>query len=467
MTTDAEVKLRVPPQFLDGERAILGGVLIDNDALPRVLAAISPDDFYKEAHRLIFKAMTDLFDKAEPVDWVTLTSMLKSQGLLEKVGGTAYLAELVDAIPTAANIIHYANVVKEKALLRRVIGAATEICSACYESHDNIDQFLDQAEQLIFKIGESRIQPSFYHIQDLMKAGFKTLTTLYERKENITGVPSGFKDLDMLTAGFQPSDLVIVAGRPSMGKTSFALNNAVYAAVECGVPTAIFSLEMSKEQIALRMLCGKAKVDLKSLRTGFLNQERDWPRLTAAAGILSEAPIYVDDTPAISTLEVRAKARRLKKEKGLGLIVLDYLQLAKAPYRSDSREQEISEISRSLKALAKELNVPVIALSQLNRKVEDRPNKRPQLADLRESGAIEQDADVIIFIYRDEVYNRSEDNPKKGEAEIIVGKQRNGPIGLVRAHFNASCSSFFPLSPLDDREREAGEGDDSGLLANM
>lgn len=467
MATEAESRLRLPPQFLDGERAVLGGVLIDNDALPKVLAAIAPDDFYKEAHRLIFRAMVDLFEKAEPVDWVTLTAILKTQGLLEKVGGSGYLTELVDAIPTAANIIHYANVVKEKALLRRVIGTATEICAACYESHDNIDQFLDEAEQLIFRIGESRIQAGFHHMGDLMKAGFKTLTTLYERKENITGVPSGFKDLDMLTAGFQPSDLIIVAGRPSMGKTSLALNIAAHAAVESGVHTAIFSLEMSKEQIALRMLCGKAKVDLKSLRTGFLNQERDWPRLTAAAGILSDAPLYVDDTPAINTLEVRAKARRLKKEKGLGLIVLDYLQLAKAPSRSDSREQEISEISRSLKALAKELNVPVMALSQLNRKVEDRPNKRPQLADLRESGAIEQDADVIIFIYRDEVYNRSDDNPKKGEAEIIIGKQRNGPIGLVRAHFNASCSSFFPLSPMDEREGGADADDDSAMLANM
>jgi replicative DNA helicase len=295
-----------------------------------------------------------------------------------------------------------------------------------------------------------------------MKSGIKTVETLYLRKEHVTGVPSGFKDLDEMTAGFQPSDLTIIAGRPSMGKTSLALNVAMYAAMEASIPTAIFSLEMSKEQIALRILCSKARVNLKSLRTGYLSWDREWPRLAAAAGIISEAPLFVDDTPAITTLEIRAKARRLKKERDLGLIIVDYLQLMRGPSRSDSREQEISEISRSLKALAKELNVPVIALSQLNRKVEDRPNKRPQLADLRESGAIEQDADVILFIYRDEVYNKSEDNPKKGEAEIIVGKQRNGPIGLAKAHFNAAYSTFLPLAPMEEPPE-----DDSAVLTNL
>jgi replicative DNA helicase len=463
MPAEGNAQIKMPPQFLEGERAILGGLLIDNDALPKVMAVLSPDAFYKEAHRLIFKAMIDLFEKAEPVDWVTLTAELKKEGLFDTVGGAAYLTELVDAVPTAANIEHYTTVVKEKSLLRQVITAAAEISTACYQDHPNIDEFLDEAERIIFRIGESRIQPGFVHVHDLLKSGFKTLQTLYERKENITGVPSGFKDLDMLTAGFQPSDLIIIAGRPSMGKTSLALNAAMYAAIEARVPTAIFSLEMSKEQIALRMLCAKARVDLKSLRTGFLNRERDWPRLVAAAGLISDAPLYVDDTPAINTLELRAKARRLRKEKGLGMIVVDYLQLAKASSRGDSREQEISEISRSLKALAKELSLPVIALSQLNRKVEDRPNKRPQLADLRESGAIEQDADVIIFIYRDELYNKSAENPKKGEAEIIVGKQRNGPIGMIKAHFNAFCSTFLPYTPMD----EAGPQDDSAILSNI
>jgi len=313
----------------------------------------------------------------------------------------------------------------------------------------------------MFRIGKSRIKSGFIHIQDLMKTSFETIENLYERKENVTGVPSGFKDLDSLTAGFQPSDLIIVAGRPSMGKTSFALNIAMTAAIDEGITTAVFSLEMSKEQLGLRILCSKAKVNLRNLRTGYLT-EQDWGRLTLAVGGISDAPLYIDDTPAINSLEIRAKARRLKKEKNLGLVVVDYLQLMKSPSKVDSREKEISEISRSLKALAKEISVPVIALSQLNRKVEERPNKRPQLADLRESGAIEQDADVIIFIYRDEVYNKSEDNPKRGEAEIIVGKQRNGPIGMITTHFDSQYSTFRPYTARDDVQM-----DDSALLSNI
>ncbi len=446
--------IKLPPQFVEGEKAILGGILIDNDALPKVISVLSPDDFYKETHRNIYKRIMDLFSRNEPVDWITLTAALKEVGLLESVGGTAFLAELADAVPSAANIQHYTKVVKDKAILRSLISASTEISTRSYEDHPNIDEFLDEAEQIIFKVGESRIQSGFIAAQDLMKGAFETIHSLYERKENITGVPSGFKDLDNLTAGFQNSDLVIIAGRPSMGKTSFALNVAMNASIDSGVPTGIFSLEMSKEQIALRILCSKAKVNLKSLRTGFLTAE-DWSRLTIAVGNISDASLYVDDTPAISTLEIRAKARRLKKEKDLGLVIVDYLQLMKSGTRSDSREKEISEISRSLKALAKELNVPVIALSQLNRKVEDRPNKRPQLADLRESGAIEQDADVILFIYRDEVYNKSEDNPKKGEAELIIGKQRNGPIGMVTAVFDAQYSTFRPHTLRADLDSES------------
>jgi replicative DNA helicase len=453
---------RIPPNFLVGERAILGGVLIDNSALPKVIAALDPEDFYADAHRTIFGAMRTLFDRGEPVDWVTLNSVLLKEGLLEKAGGAAYLAELADSVPTAANILHYTTIVKEKAVLRRLIAASGEISTRCFEDHANVDEFLDEAEQLIFKVGESRIQPGFVHVQELMKSGIETVETLYDKKEYVTGVPSGFKDLDDLTAGFQPSDLIVIAGRPSMGKTSLALNIAMHAAIEQGVPTAIFSLEMGKEQIGLRILCAKAKVNLKSLRTGFLNMNYDWPRLTAAAGLIAEAPLYVDDTPSISSLEIRAKSRRLKKEKGLGLIIVDYLQLGRAATRTDSREQEISEISRSLKALAKELKLPVIALSQLNRKVEERTNRRPQLSDLRESGAIEQDADVIIFIYRDEVYNRSEDNPKKGEAEIIVGKQRNGPIGVANVHFSAPYSTFLPLSSMEEPPE-----DDSAVLSNI
>lgn len=462
MPNDSGNQLRLPPQFPEGERAILGGLLLDNDALSKVMGVLSPDDFYREAHRHLFRAMMDLFNRSEPVDWITLTAELKKAGLLETVGGPAFLAELADAVPSAANILHYTDKVKERSVLRQLIAAATEISTRCYEDHSSVDEFLDEAEQIIFKVGESRIQTGFVHVQDIMKDSFSTIESLYERKENVTGVPSGFQDLDKDTAGFQRSDLIIIAGRPSMGKTSFALNVAMNAAIDAGVPVAIFSLEMSKEQLGLRILCSKAKVNLKSLRTGYLS-DRDWASLTLAVGNISEAPLYIDDTPAINTLELRAKARRLKKERGLGMIIVDYLQLMRGATKSDSREKEISEISRTLKALAKELDVPVIALSQLNRKVEDRPNKRPQLADLRESGAIEQDADVIIFIYRDEVYNKSEDNPKKGEAEVIIGKQRNGPIGVAHVHFKAEYSSFYPLTQRDD---DSGV-EDEAILGNI
>ncbi|MBI4965232.1 MAG: replicative DNA helicase [Desulfomonile tiedjei] len=460
MPAETSGTTRLPPQFPEGERAILGGLLLDNDALPKVAALLSAEDFYREAHRHVFNAILDLFGKNEPVDWITLTATLKKSGLLEAVGGAAFLTELIDAVPSAANILHYTKVVKEKAVLRQLISAATEISTRCYEDQPEIDHFLDEAEQIVFRIGEARIQSGFVHVRPLMTESFKTIERLYDRKENITGVSSGFKDLDNLTAGFQPSDLIIIAGRPSMGKTSLALNIAMHAAIEAGTPTGVFSLEMSKEQIALRVLCARAGVNLKSLRTGFLTSE-DWGHLTLAVGNISDSPLFIDDSPAINTLEIRAKARRLKKEHDLGLIIVDYLQLMRGATKSDFREQEISEISRSLKALAKELEVPVIALSQLNRKVEERPNKRPQLADLRESGAIEQDADVIIFIYRDEVYNKSEDNPKKGEAEIIIGKQRNGPIGMVTAVFDARFSTFRPYT-----QREEAP-DDSAILSNL
>ncbi len=461
MPSEVTDHVKVPPQFVEGERAILGGLLLNNDALPKVVASLAADDFYRDAHRQIYAAMVELFNKNEPVDWITLTAALKKDGSLESVGGIPFLTELADAVPTAANIEHWTKVVKEKSLLRQVIGAATEIATLSYRDHPNIDEFLGDAEELIFRIGASRIRSSFVPIHELMKASFDTIERLFERKEAITGVPSGFRDLDQFTAGFQRSDLIIVAGRPAMGKTSLALNVAMNAAEE-GVPSAIFSLEMSKEQIALRLLCSKARVNLKNLRTGYLTQD-DWSKLTRAVGVISEAPLYIDDTPAINSLELRAKARRLKKEKDLGLVVVDYLQLMQGTGRSDApREQEISEISRSLKALAKELDLPVIALSQLNRKVEERTNKRPQLADLRESGAIEQDADVILFIYRDEVYNKSDDNPKKGQAEIIIGKQRNGPIGMVMASFDAHCSTFRPLTSRDD-----APPDESGILSNI
>jgi replicative DNA helicase len=440
---------RLPPQNLDAEQSILGGILLDNQALNSVLEVLEHRDFYSESHRKIFAAILDLSERNEPCDLITLSSILKDRKQIDQVGGMAYLASLVDSVPSAANVGHYAKIVKEKAILRRLIGTATEILTKSYNAGADVDEVLDEAEHAIFEISENKIRPAFYPIKNIIKDSFKTIEKLYERKELITGVPTGFEKIDDLTSGLQKSDLIIIAGRPSMGKTAFALNIAQHAATDAGIPVAVFSLEMSKEQLALRMLSTTAKVDSQRLRKGFLG-ETDWPKLTTAAGRLSEALIFIDDTPAITALEMKAKARRLKAESGLGLIILDYLQLMRGGAYRDSREQEISEISRSLKALAKELNVPVIALSQLNRKVEDRTNRRPHMADLRESGAIEQDADVIAFIYRDEVYNKSEDNPEKGLAEIIIGKQRNGPTGMVKLAFLEKYTCFENLAHSED-----------------
>jgi replicative DNA helicase len=440
---------RLPPQNLEAEISVLGGVLLDNEALNRVLEVIKEGDFYRESHRKIFSAVLDLYERSEPVDLITLSEALRKREVLEQVGGIEYLNSLVNSIPTAANITYYAKIVKEKAILRKLVNRATEIVSQVYGHSGNVDDFLDQAERSIFEISEDRVRPSFYPIKDIIKSSFKTIERLYEKRQLITGVPTGFAKLDELTSGLQPSDLIIVAGSPSMGKTAFALNITAHASIEAAVPSAIFSLEMAKEQLAIRMLCSEGKVDAHRLRGGFLS-ESDWPKLTRAAGSLSEAPIFIDDTPGITVLEMRAKTRRLKAEHNLGLVVVDYLQLMRGRAYSDTREQEISDISRSLKALAKELNLPVIALSQLNRRVEERGDRRPQLADLRESGAIEQDADVIIFLYRDEVYNKSEDNPNKGKAEIIIGKQRNGPTDKFELAFLDKFTCFENLTYLQE-----------------
>jgi replicative DNA helicase len=440
---------KLPPQNIEAEQSILGGILLDNHSLNNVLEILVPKDFYSEAHRKIFAATIELSDRNEPCDLITLTNILKNKNQLDAVGGMAYLASLVDSVPSAANVAHYAKIVKEKSILRGLIGTATEILRKSYDSGAEIDRVLDEAEHAIFEISENKIKPAFFLVKDIIKDSFKTIERLYEKKALITGVPTGFEKIDDLTSGLQKSDLIIIAGRPSMGKTAFALSIASHAAVEMGLPVAIFSLEMAKEQLAMRMLASEAKVDSQRLRRGLLG-ETDWPKLTIAAGRISDAPIFIDDTPAIMVLEMKAKARRLKAESGLELIILDYLQLMRSGSYRESREQEISEISRSLKALAKELNVPVIALSQLNRKVEDRTNRRPQMADLRESGAIEQDADLIAFIYRDEVYNKSEDNPEKGMAEIIIGKQRNGPVGMVKLAFLEKYTTFENLARQDD-----------------
>jgi replicative DNA helicase len=436
---------KLPPQHIEAEQSVLGGILIENYAINKVMEILKPDDFYRESHRKIYEALIVLSERDEPADSITLTNELKNNGHLDSVGGASYVATLIDLVPTAANIEYYAKIVKEKAILRKLIQTSTEIITQSYEDRGDVEGFLDEAERAIFDISENRVRPSFYPIRDVVKGSFKILERLYEKKELVTGIPSGFKDLDRMTAGFQPSDLIIVAGRPSMGKTAFCLNLAQYAAIEKKTPIAIFSLEMSKEQLVIRMLCSEAHVEGTKLRSGFLS-ESDWPRLTIAAGNLSDAPIYIDDTAALSVLELRAKARRLKTERGgLGMLIVDYLQLMKGRARVESRQQEISEISRSLKALAKELNIPVIAVSQLSRKTEERTGNKPQLSDLRESGAIEQDADLILFIYRDEVYNRSEENPNRGKAEIIIGKQRNGPIGKIELAFLDKFTTFKEL----------------------
>ncbi len=438
---------KLPPQSIEAEMSILGGILLENEAINRVLEILIPEDFYRETHRKIMRAMLELNEHREPCDLITLTAILKKRGELEEIGGGAYLATVVDFVPTAANISYYCKIVKEKAVARKLINAATEIITQGHDEQSDIDQLLDSAQKVIFDISENKIKPAFYPINAILKDTIKNLETLYEKKEHVTGVPTGYLDLDEKTAGFQRGDLIIIAGRPSMGKTAFALNIAQYAAIhaEPAQPVAIFSLEMSKEQLVTRLLCSEARVDAGRLRTGHLI-DTDWHKLTRGASSLHQAKIFIDDTPAITVLEMRAKARRMRAEHKIGMIVVDYLQLMRGSGNPESRQQEISEISRSLKALAKELDIPVVALSQLNRGLESRNDKRPMMSDLRESGAIEQDADVIMFVYREEVYDK-ENAELKGKAEIIIGKQRNGPIGIVELTFLGEYTRFENLSP--------------------
>jgi replicative DNA helicase len=440
MATIEDNLRKLPPQNLEAEESVLGGVLLDNTAIDRALESITADDFYREAHRKIMRAMIELNQRGEPVDLVTLSDVLTVRGELPDVGGAAYLAELADKVPTAANVAYYARIVRQKSVLRSLIQTATEIATRGYETGADVDQFLDEAEHKIFEISERKVRPQFFKIREIMVESMKAIEQLYERKELVTGVPTGFIDLDRMTAGLQPADLIVIAGRPSMGKTAFALNIAEYVALTAKVGVAIFSLEMSKEQLVLRMLCSEARVDQSKVRAGFA-AERDFPKIAMAASRLAESPIYIDDTPALSVLELRAKARRLKREREakLGVIIVDYLQLMRGHSDADNREQEISSISRSLKALAKELNVPVVALSQLNRQVETRAEKRPVMADLRESGAIEQDADVIAFLYRPIVYDK---NAEERAAEVVIAKQRNGPIGTVSLTFMSEYTRF-------------------------
>jgi len=444
------VASKVPPQNIEAEQAVLGSILLKSDVFGTVLETLKPQDFYKENHRLIYSAMIDLFDQNEPQDLLTVSNLLNNSNKMEQIGGAMYLASLTSLVPVTANIGSYAKIIREKAVLRKLIEVNTDIAARCYEEQNDIDILVDQAEQAIFDIAGSKGEKVFTHIKRIVPKAFEVVEQLYKRKELITGVPTGYTEIDKMTAGLQGSDLIIVAARPSMGKTSFAMNIAQHAALVEKTGVAVFSLEMSKEQLVMRLMSSVGHIDSQRIRTGKLRSE-DWPKLTRAVGMLSEAPIFIDDTPAISVLEMRAKVRRLASQYDIGLIIVDYLQLMRGR-STENRTQEISDISRSLKALAKEHNVPVIALSQLNRGLESRTDKRPMMADLRESGAIEQDADVICFIYRDEVYNKSEDNPERGIAEIIIGKQRNGPTGVSRLTFIKEYTMFENLSNYDQQD---------------
>jgi replicative DNA helicase len=440
---------KLPPQHIEAEKFVLGAILLDNEALAKALEILRPEDarvnFYRPAHAKIYEAVLELFERNEPIDLLTVSEVLRRRNHLEEIGGSTYLATLLQEVPTSANIRHYARLVREKAILRSMINVATEIIAESYEHTEDVEDLLDRAERMIFEISEQRVNAAFANLKELLKDSIRYTEQLYERHELITGLPTEFHDFDQLTAGLQPSDLIIVAARPGMGKTSFALNIARNVGIRSRQPrdaVAIFSLEMSKEQLALRMLCAEARIDSSRLRRGYLDKN-EWGRLVNGANDLSELPIFIDDSPGLTALDIRAKARRLQAEHGLSLIIVDYLQLLRGRGRVENRQQEISEISRSLKALAKELKVPVMALSQLSRAVEQRGDRMPQLADLRESGAIEQDADLIVFIYRDEVYNK--ETKDKGIAKIVVGKQRNGPTGEVDLAFLKEYARFETL----------------------
>ena len=440
----SDILERIPPQNLDAEMAVLGSMLIDDDAIPVAAEALTSHSFYKDSHRKIFEAILNIYNNNKPVDMITVSDELKRSGLLDQVGGAGALTDFVNCVPTAANISHYAGIVKEKSILRSLITNATQIVGLSYESDGNVDELLDRAESLIFEISENKKEAAFLPLKDIIKDSIDTIDKLYQNKSHVTGIPTGFIDFDNKTAGLQISDLVVIAGRPAMGKSSFALSIAEHAGVIEKIPMAFFSLEMSKEQLVQRMLCSHARVDAHKVRTGYIAPS-DWPKLTAAAGKLSEANIFIDDTAAISVMELRTKARRLKAQHNIQMVVLDYLQLMRgSSNREENRQQEISDISRSLKALARELNVVVVAISQLSRAVEMRTDHRPQLSDLRESGAIEQDADLVVLILREEYYNAKPENI--GVAEVIIAKQRNGPTGSINMSFIKEYTKFENLA---------------------
>ena len=438
---------RTLPHNLEAEKSVLGAILINNQAFNQAAEVIDSGDFFRDAHRRIFEKMVVLTDRNEPVDFVTLKDELTRSGELDEVGGPAYVSALTDGVPRSANVEFYARIVKEKSTLRRLIQSANEVLVRAYDAEEDADTLLDEAERSIFSIAEGRMRSGFVKLSDLVANGYEMLETLQNSRGLVTGVPSGFVELDEMTSGFQKSDLVIIAARPAMGKTSFVLNMALNAAMEAGKTVGIFSLEMSKEQLFMRMLTSEARVDAHRFRGGFLG-EQDYDKLTAAFARLHDAKVFVDDTASAGILEMRAKSRRLKLEHGLDMLVVDYLQLMQGRGKFDNRQQELASISRSLKILAKELEIPILALSQLSRATETRADHRPQLSDLRESGALEQDADVVMFIYREEMYRAGDDEPRpevEGVAEIIVGKQRNGPVGSINLAFLKQYTRFENL----------------------
>ncbi len=433
---------RIPPHNIEAEQAVLGCMLLDTDVIPTVTELIRSSDFYRDDHREICESIIDITEKAGPVDIITVSEQLQQRGTLDAVGGLDYLASITAAVPTTANARHYAKIVEEKSLLRKLIKAASEISATSYDATEDAVYVLDKAEKSIFDILQKRSTQGFTHIKDVLLDTFNRLEELYNNNGNITGIPTGFTDLDFKTSGLQNSDLILIAARPGMGKTAMALNIAQYAAVQKHVPVAIFNLEMSKDQLVNRMLCSEVMVDSQKMRTGKLEDE-DWNKIAKALAPLSEAPVYIDDTPGISVMDIRAKCRRLKLEKNLGLVVIDYLQLMQGRGKIESRQQEVADISRSLKILAKELNVPVITMSQLSRGPESRTDHRPMLSDLRESGAIEQDADIVMFLYRDDYYNP--DTEKKNVAEVIIAKHRNGSTGTVELRWFGEYTKFANL----------------------
>jgi len=435
----SDVLNKIPPHDIDAEKSVLGSMLMDQEAIIGAMEILTGDEFYRNDHKIIFEAICELFNKEEPVDIITVKNKIETKGYLEQIADLTYFSELVSSVVTSIHVKYHAKIVKDKGILRRLINSSQKIMGLSYEGKNEINDILNIAETDIFNISQNRSQEGYVKLKDILVQAFEKIEDVYHNKGKLTGIPTGFIDIDHKTAGLQPSDLILIAARPSVGKSTFAINIAQNAAIRYKIPTVIFSLEMSKEQLVNKMIASEAMIDLQKMRTGALEQE-DWIKIARTMAPLSDAPIYIDDTPGISVSELRAKCRRLKMEKGIGLVVIDYLQLMTAGGLQESRQQEISTISRTLKAIAREINAPVVALSQLSRACETRVDHRPMLSDLRESGAIEQDADVVMLLYRDEYYNP--DTEKKNQAEIIIAKQRNGPTGTENLMFFGNYSKF-------------------------